>query len=126
MGIAKTGLEAGREAAEAIAAGKLKRKRLRKEMTAVEHVDKAFHRLQIEDGGVYSLVEWAKRSSNALTDFYRLWSRRIPSEVAGAGGGPIYIQFKKFREAVVDAGQAERRALPGETSEGGQAALAPE
>lgn len=99
-------------------------RRRRREQTAIEIVDRACRELQTIDGGIHSLVNFARRSNTTLAEFYRLWSKRIPSEVAGAGGGPIWIGFKRFGD--VDASQEEGRPLLGETSQGSQAALAPE
>lgn len=45
----------------------------------------AFERL----GGVDSLVTWGRENQ---TEFYKLWSRMLPTEVSGPNGGPIPIE----------------------------------
>jgi hypothetical protein len=39
-------------------------------------------------GGVPNLIKWGKQNETA---FYNLWSRIIPREITGKGGGPIAI-----------------------------------
>jgi hypothetical protein len=40
-------------------------------------------------GGVPRLAMWAHMNPG---DFYRLWSRIIPTQVTGEGGGPLQVQ----------------------------------
>ena len=42
-------------------------------------------------GGVDALVKWAKKNP---TDFYKLWTRLLPVQITGEGGGPIRIETK--------------------------------
>lgn len=39
-----------------------------------------------QKGGVPSLLSWARSNE---TDFYKLWARLAPQEIAGSGGAPI-------------------------------------
>jgi hypothetical protein len=83
-----------------LASQETRRKRKKKHAaTAVEVVDGTAIRLQTEEEGINSLYQWAKRNNTNLGDFWtKLFGRRIPSEVGGEGGGPIFIQFKKFEK----------------------------
>lgn len=42
-------------------------------------------------GGVKSLVEWGKKEDNR-GEFYKLWGRMAPQEIAGEGGGPVVLR----------------------------------
>lgn len=42
-------------------------------------------------GGVEALVRWAKRNQ---TDFYKLWTRLLPIQITGEGGGPVVVKTK--------------------------------
>ena len=42
-------------------------------------------------GGVPALVRWAKANP---TDFYKLWTRLLPIQITGEGGGAIKIETK--------------------------------
>lgn len=46
-----------------------------------------------QHGGVPALVKWAKSNE---TEFYKLWSRLAPTEIAGTGtNGEIIVRFVK-------------------------------
>ena len=84
------GVEGNRASREA----RVARQKIRKG-NATEAVDNVFKVLQTEDDGLHSIVEWAKRNNSTLTEFYtKIWGKRIPSEVTGAGGGPLLIKLK--------------------------------
>lgn len=84
------GIPGGRATREAAMA----RKKI-KNGSAIEAVDNAFKVLQTEEDGVNSILDWAKRNNSTLTEFYtKIWGKRIPSEVTGAGGGPLLIKLK--------------------------------
>ena len=55
-------------------------------------------------GGVPSLVRWAKQNE---TEFYKLWTKMLPTEVSGPNGGPI--QMERLSEGISGL-PAERRA----------------
>jgi hypothetical protein len=51
----------------------------------------AFLRLKGSDG----MVAWARQSNANLTEFYKIASRLIPTEVAGVDGGAIVVEVVK-------------------------------
>ena len=42
-------------------------------------------------GGVDALIEWAKDNQ---TEFYKLYAKLLPVQVAGEGGGPVQIAMR--------------------------------
>jgi hypothetical protein len=50
-----------------------------------------FLRLRGSDG----MLEWAQASNGNMTEFYKIASRLIPTEIAGADGGPLTIEIVK-------------------------------
>lgn len=63
--------------------------KLDKPMSFKTAVLEAFHRL----GGVDSMVMWAVENP---TEFYRIASRLIPTELAGADGTPLQITINRL------------------------------
>ena len=58
-------------------------------------------------GGVESLVGWGKKNP---AEFYRIWSRMLPTEVKNADGEPFRVAIV---EEVVDAdGSEDGEAVP--------------
>lgn len=60
-----------------------------------------------ELGGVTALMAWAKKSP---TEFYKLWGRMMPLEVAGPGGGPIPLGIG-LTDALAKLSPADREKL---------------
>lgn len=83
------GVEGNRASREA----RVARKKIRTG-SATEALDQSFKVLQVEDDGRHSFIEWAKRNNSTLTEFYKIWAKRVPSELSGAGGGPLLIKIK--------------------------------
>jgi hypothetical protein len=46
-------------------------------------------------GGVPALLRWADEET---TEFYKLWGRLVPVEVAGEGGGPVSLTIRVVDE----------------------------
>lgn len=77
-------------------------------------------------GGIPSLVRWGRQNP---TDFYKLWSRLLPIQITGEGGGPVVVQTKhdlsklSIEELTTLANLVDKatiaRAAAGETVEGG-------
>lgn len=44
-------------------------------------------------GGTAQMAVWAKENQ---TEFYRLYARLIPTELTGAGGGPLTVEIVRF------------------------------
>jgi hypothetical protein len=51
----------------------------------------AFMRL----GGSDGMLAWAMSTPTAMAEFYKIASRLIPTEIAGADGGPLTIEIVK-------------------------------
>jgi hypothetical protein len=58
-------------------------------MIARDNIAAVFTRL----GGTAAMAEWAKENK---TEFYKLYARLIPTEVTGAGGGPLTVEIVRF------------------------------
>lgn len=56
---------------------------------AKENILAVFTRL----GGTAAMAEWARENR---TEYYKLYARLIPTEVSGAGGGPVTIEIVRF------------------------------
>lgn len=79
-------------------------------------------------GGIPSLVRWGRQNP---TDFYKLWSRLLPIQITGEGGGPVVVQTKhdlsqlSIEELTTLANLVDKatiaRAAAGETIPGGVA-----
>ena len=48
-------------------------------------------------GGVAELEKWAKRPENRA-DFYKLWSKLVPTEITGKDGGAIVLTIAERKE----------------------------
>jgi len=58
---------------------------------AKENIQAVFVRL----GGTAAMAEWANENK---TEFYKIYSRLLPHELTGEGGGPITVEVIKFAD----------------------------
>lgn len=69
--------------------GKPAGKPIKATVSSKENIMAVFTRL----GGTAAMAEWARANQ---TEFYRIYARLIPTEVTGAGGGPLTVEIIRF------------------------------
>ena len=64
--------------------------------TAKEAIQQAFEGL----GGVPSLIAWATDPKNRGEFYTKIWTRILPHEVTGEGGGPLQIKITQSQAEI--------------------------